>query len=160
MSLGGTALVYLLVAAATGAVVAAWTYADTIDARPWCLLLGLGVPSAAVAWRLLPVRGERAREIVGWLVLFSPAWFLAAGLFANAWLDSSPPQRHASEVLRVATNSRGAATIVVRDFRSGGELARTDALFARFPRPGQRITIVTREGLFGWTRIEAVEAAP
>ncbi|MCY1054879.1 hypothetical protein [Nannocystis sp. SCPEA4] len=160
MSLGGAALVYLLVAAATGAVVAAWTYADTFDARPWYLLLALGAASAAVAWRQLPVRGERAREVIGWLLLFSPAWFLAAGLFANAWLDRSPPQRHVSEVLRVATNSRGAATIVVRDFRSGGELARTDALFARFPQPGQRITIVTREGLFGWTRIEAVEAAP
>ncbi|WAS90718.1 hypothetical protein [Nannocystis punicea] len=159
MSLAGTALVYLLVAAATGAVVAAWTYADTLDAYPWYLLLGLGAAVAAAAWRWSPACGERARELLGWLLFATPAWFLAAGLFANAWLDRSPPQRHASEVLRVLGNSRGAATIVVRDFRDGGELQRTDALFAAH-RPGQRLTIVTRPGLFGWTRIEAVETAP
>jgi hypothetical protein len=142
-----------------GAVAAAWRHADTLDASPWYLLLGLGAAVAAMSWRALPIRGERTREVVGWLLFASPAWILAAGLFANAWFDRSPPQRHASEVLRVLTNNRGAATIVVRDFRSGRELHRTDAWFAGYV-PGQRLTIVTRAGLFGWTRIEAVEAAP
>jgi hypothetical protein len=92
--------------------------ADTLDSGPWWWLLGVSTTAALTARLYVSHLPGRKREIFGWLLLVTPTWVLAAGLFANAYLDCSPEQRHASEVLRLGSPPR--ATWAPSSSVSGG----------------------------------------
>jgi len=145
---------------------------DTIDWYPYLLCGVVGVVVAVALRPLLArvrrgsaalVAGEVAPEhapggFVLWLA--PPLWCMALGLFANAWLDPSPPSTHASEVLRRVRKSKGPDRIVLRGFRPGEAefdiSASSPAVGAA--TVGQPVTITIRAGLFGWTRIESITA--
>ena len=151
-------------------VVFAALLVDTLDWSPYFLCAALGVVVALALRPLLArvrrgsaalVAGEVAPEhapggFVLWLA--PPLWCVALGLFANAWLDPSPPTAHASEVLRRVSKSKGPDRIILRGFRPGeaelGVSANSPAV--RVASVGQPVTITTRVGLFGWTRIESI----
>lgn len=151
-------------------VVFAVLLVDTLDWYPYCLCGAVGV---GVAFALRPlltrvrrgaaalVAGEVAPEhapggFALWLA--PPLWCIALGLFANAWLDGTPPAEHASEVLRREHRSKGPDRLVLRGFRPGEAEV---AISASRPgvgaaSEGQPVTIVARAGRFGWTRIESI----
>lgn len=151
-------LVYVLMMSAIGPTLAAWMFADTLDWSPWILLLVVGAVASVILWRRLGQPSDR----IQYVLMALPLWLLAAGLFANAFLDGSPAERHESEVLRRAHAAKGPGSIVLRGFRAGsGELAinANSPLVARIGE-GDRVTIVVRRGLFGWPRIAAIERRP
>lgn len=143
---------------------------DTLDWYPYFLCAGAGVV-LAVSLRSLSgrvqagtaafVAGEVApRHAPGGFVLWlaPPLWCISLGLFANAMLDPSPARPHASEVLRLHRPNKGASKWILRGFRPGeAELAVREAGHgvARL-EVGQAVTIVARDGLFGWTRVESI----
>lgn len=151
-------------------VIAAWLFADTLDWTPYALCGGVG---AALAFGLgslgarvrrgsaALVAGEVAPEhapggFVRWLG--PPLWCVALGLFANAYLDPSPPVEHVSEVLRRTHPAKGPGQFILRGFRPGeAELAiSANSAAVGAIAEGMPVTIVARAGLFGWTRIETI----
>lgn len=143
---------------------------DTLDWSPYFLCGAVGI---GVAFALRPllarvrrgsaalVAGEVAPEhapggFVLWLA--PPLWCVALGLFANAWLDPSPPATHASEILRRQSKSKGQDRIILRGFRPGEPELDISAgsPAVRVATVGQPVTITTRAGRFGWTRITSI----
>jgi hypothetical protein len=146
--------IYVLMMAAIGPVIAAWQFANTIDWYPWFLLFAVGVVVTLV------VRSRRPNA--GWVLLAIPLWVLAGGLFINTFADRSPAERHDSQVLRFESSSKGPGTVVLRDFRPGGgelKMHRNGPLAGGLSE-GQEVTLVVRGGLFGWSRLEAIERRP
>ena len=159
-------LTYGLSVSVTAPLAAAVFLADTLDWYPWLVLFGAGVLAAAVLfkpmwrahqWLRGVSRGFMRSGSLGPLVwLAPPLWTMALGMFANAYLDPSPPAQHASEVVRVTTGkNRG---FYFREFRpDGGEfrLGGGNSLVQGLVQ-GQAVTLVARPGLFGWVRIVAI----
>lgn len=148
-------VVYLLMMAAIGPVILAWMFADTLDWTPWIVLLVVGLGISVGVWRTK----ERVSDRLQHVLMALPLWFLSAGLFANAFLDGSEPERHASEVLRLTNPSKGPGEVVMTDFRPGGgelSLHRNSPLAGRLAK-GDKVTLVVRKGLFGWVRLQAIE---
>ena len=146
--------IYVLMVGAVLPLLAAWQLADTIDWYPWLLLLVLGgVISLVVRTR---------RPAAGYVLLALPLWFTAAGLFANAFLGGSPPERHDSQVLKRTRSSKGPERLILQEFRpGGGELSiHGNSRISAGLAVGQQVTLVVRRGLFGWARIEAIEPRP
>lgn len=151
-------------------VIAAVLLVDTLDWYPYALCGGLGVVVAlglgSLRTRLRRgtaalVAGEVGPEHApGGFVLWlgPPLWCVALGLFANAYLDPSPPVEHVSEVLRRVHKTKGPDRVVLRGFRAGeAELAiSANRAGVGAIAEGQAVTIVVRAGLFGWTRIAAI----
>ncbi len=155
-------------------VIAAWMFVDTLDWYPYLLSAAAGVALAAalrpavarLRGRLLRrtaafTAGEVAPEhapggFVTWLA--PPLWGIALGLFANAYLDPSPPREHPSEVLRQTSPSKGPGHVILRSFRPGeAELAiHANSRLVMRLSVGDQVTLVVREGLFGWDRLAAI----
>ncbi len=145
---------------------AAFFLADTLDWYPWLVLFGAGVLVGAILFKPMWRAHQRLREVskgfmrsgsLGPLVwLAPPLWTMALGMFANAYLDPSPPTEHASEVVRVTTGKNRA--FYLREFRPGGgefRLSGGNSLVQGLTQ-GQAVTLVARAGLFGWGRLVAI----
>ena len=142
--------------------------ADTLDWYPWLVLFGAGMLAAAILFKPMWRAHQWLRAIskgfvrsgsLGPLVwLAPPLWTMALGMFANAYLDSSPPAQHASEVVRVTSGKNSA--FYFREFRPGGGEFRLGGgnRLVQGLVPGQAVTLVARPGLFGWVRLVAITA--
>lgn len=167
-----SAVTYVLMLAVAAPLIAGVLLFDTIDWSPWFLLLAVGV---ALAWLLrqvlarLQARVHRvaaahtADEVAaahapgGWFVWAAvPAWTIGLGLCLNVALDGSPPEEHASVVVKLTGGK--AARILIRDFRPGGDtisLRRSGSPIAG-AHEGQAITVVAHRGALGWPWIATI----
>jgi hypothetical protein len=135
-----------------------------LDWYPWLLLLALGIGlvwagrgllervQGAISRRLAALAGvDAAHAPGGWLVWVAvPVWTVSLGVLSNVALDRSPPEEHASVVLRV-TGGKG-PRVYLRDYRTDGgsfSLRRSHAVVGSL-RPGQAVILEIRRGLFGW----------
>lgn len=172
-----SALQNLALYAAVLPLIAAWYLVDTLDWYPYFLGAAAGLTLAYLVrgplagWRARLRRraadftaGEASGHVPGgFLRWLAPAlWGVSLGLFANAYLDPSPPTLHTSEVLRYEKSGKGPGRIVLRGFRPGEEELSLSAnsRAAMFLSRGDVVTVVLREGLFGWDWLEAVRPPP
>ncbi|HJL16853.1 MAG TPA: hypothetical protein RMH99_14410 [Sandaracinaceae bacterium LLY-WYZ-13_1] len=163
----------LLVSALGPAVAAVWTQ-PLMDRWPWAVLLAVGLGLAAAlrpalrrvqAWvdRLSAraTEGEVAPEHAPgrwWVWVALPAWTLAIGLVLDVQLDPSVPREHASQVVRIERGK--AAWFHLRDPRGGTFSVRASDPMVRGLGVGDEVTLVVRDGLFGWPWLEAVRRTP
>ena len=159
-------LLYVLWMSFTAPVVAALWWADTKDWHPWLVLFGVGVGVAVILFKPLWWAHQRLKAASAGLTrgltlapfvwLVPPAWCMALGMFANAYLDRSPPEEHVSEVVRITTGKN--SSVHFRECAPGDgdlRLSGGNGLVQGLTQ-GQAVTIVTRRGLFGWARIVAI----
>jgi len=157
-------------------VLVAWMFVDTLDWYPYFLsaaggvLLAVALSGAVSKLRGRLLRGSAAftagevaaEHAPGGFVLWlaPPMWGIAAGLFVNAYLDPSPPREYPSEVLRRTSPSKGPGHVILRGYRPGEKELSIHAdsrlILVMQLSGGAEITIIAREGLFGWDRIEAI----
>ncbi len=152
----------------------AWMLVDTLDWYPY-LLSAVGGMSLALVLRraVASLRGRllrrsaaftagevAAEDAPGGFVLWlaPPMWGIAIGLFANAYLDPTPPHEYPSEVLRHTSPSKGPGRVIFRGFRPReAELSiYANSRLVMQLSDGDTVWLVAREGLFGWDRIEAI----
>ena len=141
------------------------TLLGPLDRYPYIQCAGLGLFLALAAWVVTFQSRATGRCWIWVLILCTcllPFLLIFIGITANALFDCSPPVEHETDVIRYELRTKGPGVCIVQSWRHGGhEILYSSNLVQKLPllkcKPGSRLKVTTRTGVFGWEWVVKVE---